>query len=515
MLPSIFETCNPRSEILSGDLSLDLFAAKLRLVVEGRAPKVYGDPKLFFENTFPTDGLKTLIAEVFGRLSGQIVGSPIIRLETSFGGGKTHDEIALWHIARNGRHIDGLDRFVESLDTIPEHPVQVAAIDGRDLDPEAGVYHADTGITTYTLWGEIAYQIGGIDGYQLLRGSDDNRVSPGTSVLERLVNQQPTVIVLDEIAAYLRSAKARVVAQSTLAEQVVRFFFSLMDLAASCDCVVFVYSLASEADTFAKETAELQQELMRASARQERVLSPSSDIEIYNIVRQRLFASIEAGAAQKASEEYSQAYRSSRMNLPDSCKDSSYAQAIANSYPFHPELFRLLTQKIASIPEFQRTRGALRLMARVVGYLWKHQDDRPQDIPLIHTHHVPVGVEGEITNDLTSRLQRSSMRTPIGCHKSPSKIRAESNLQFAQTVPPRAAPAAPAYKNPPPAHPHPAPPDIASIRESASNKQSPPHRRSRESHRDSSDRPASANFPPIGRGTAPPPAPVRETHETA
>lgn len=411
MLSPVFDTCIPRHEILAGDLSLDLFAAKLRLVVEGRSPQVYGDPRVFFANTFATDGLKTLIKEVFGRLTGKIVGSPIIRLETSFGGGKTHDEIALWHIARKGRSIDGLERFVGDLSLVPDRPTQVAAIDGRDLDPEAGVYHPESGITTYTLWGEIAYQIGGIEGYQLLRGSDENRVSPGTSVLERLVGKEPTVIILDEVARYLRAAKAKLVGQSNLADQVVAFLFSLMDQAASCSNLVFVYSLASASDTFAKETAEVQQELVRASARQERVLSPSSDIEIYNIVRQRLFSSISSEAAERASEEYLQAFRASRVNLPDGCKDSTYATAIANSYPFHPELFNLLTKKIASIPEFQRTRGALRLFARLVRYLWQRQE---RYTPLIHAHHLPLGLEEEITSDLTSRLQRSLMRLPIG-----------------------------------------------------------------------------------------------------
>jgi hypothetical protein len=411
MLSTVFDTCVPRDEIRAGDLSLDLFAAKLRLVVEGRAPQVYGDPATFFSNTFATDGLKTLLKEVFGRLTGRVTGSPIIRLETSFGGGKTHDEIALWHIAKQGRQIEGIGRFVDDLSILPDRPIQAAAIDGRDLDPEAGIYHKESGITTYTLWGEIAYQIGGIEGYQLLRGSDENRVSPGTSVLERLIGNEPTIIILDEIARYLRAAKAKLVGQSTLAEQVVAFFFSLMDQAASCNNLVFVYSLASASDTFAKETAEVQQELVRASARQERVLSPSTDIEIYNIVRQRIFASISSEAAEKAAEEYLQSFRASRVNLPDGCKDATYSTAIAQSYPFHPELFNLLTKKIASIPEFQRTRGALRLFAMLVRYLWRHQD---QHTPLIHAHHLPLGLESEITSDLTSRLQRPLMRLPIG-----------------------------------------------------------------------------------------------------
>jgi len=427
MLLSVFDTCVPRDEIRSGDLSLDLFAAKLRPVVEGKAPRIYQQPDLFLANTFPTDGLKTLITEVFGRLTGQLIGSPVIRLETSFGGGKTHDEIALWHLAKHGRQIDGLNRFVDDLSLIPDRPIQVAAIDGRDLDPESGVYHPETGITTYTLWGEMAYQIGGIEGYQLLRGADENRISPGTSVIDRLVGKEPTLIILDEIARHLRAAKAKTVGQSTLAEQVVAFLFSLMDQAASCNNLVFVYSLASESDTFAKETAEMQQELMRASARQERVLSPSTDIEIYNIVRQRLFSSISAEAAEKSAEEYLQAFRASRVNLPDGCKDATYAQAIENSYPFHPELFNLLTKKIASIPEFQRTRGALRLFARLVRYLWQHQDTR---MPMIHPHHLPVGMEEEITSDLTSRLQRPQMRLPIAADiYNPNGREAHAQLQ--------------------------------------------------------------------------------------
>ncbi|HBB35643.1 MAG TPA: AAA family ATPase [Cyanobacteria bacterium UBA8803] len=408
MLPSIFNACIPRAEIQAGELSVDLFAAKIRPVVEGTAPLVYRDANTFFANTFPTDGIKTLIREVFGRLTGVGVGSPVIRLETSFGGGKTHDEIALWHICQQGRRIEGLERFAD-LTLIPEYAVGVAAIDGRDLDPENGVLHSSTGITTYTLWGEIAYQIGGIAGYQLLRGSDSSGISPGTSVLERLTAGKPTVIILDEIARYLRAAEGKLVGQSTLAKQVVAFLFSLMDLAASVNNLILVYSLASASDTFSEETTELN-EVIRASARQERVLSPSTDIEIYNIVKQRLFESVSTEAAEAAAKEYLHAYRASRINLPDGCKDAPYANAIASSYPFHPELFSLLTKKIASIPEFQRTRGALRLFAMVVRHLWQNPTEW---IPMIHTHHIPVGVEVQVTDELTSRLQRPLMRNPI------------------------------------------------------------------------------------------------------
>jgi hypothetical protein len=55
----IFESCEPRPEVLKGDLRDDIFAARLRDVIEGRAEDVYGKPRVFFENTFPTDGFAT------------------------------------------------------------------------------------------------------------------------------------------------------------------------------------------------------------------------------------------------------------------------------------------------------------------------------------------------------------------------------------------------------------------------------------------------------------------------
>lgn len=54
--PFSFDTCTtciPRDEISTGELSQDLFAAKLRSVVEGKAPLVYQDANAFFRNTFP------------------------------------------------------------------------------------------------------------------------------------------------------------------------------------------------------------------------------------------------------------------------------------------------------------------------------------------------------------------------------------------------------------------------------------------------------------------------------
>ena len=95
-MKSILETCKPREDLFGKSLPRDLFAANLYQVVAGTAPEIYSDPVKFFDNTYPTEGLRILLKEVFGRTTGaDRNASPIIRLETSFGGGKTHDLIAV------------------------------------------------------------------------------------------------------------------------------------------------------------------------------------------------------------------------------------------------------------------------------------------------------------------------------------------------------------------------------------------------------------------------------------
>ena len=106
----IFETCDPRPEVLKGELKDDIFAARLMDVVLGTAEDVYGKAGAFFENTYATQGLRDLSAEVFGRLTGkQPANNSVVRLETSFGGGKTpQPDRSLPHREGAGHATDGL-----------------------------------------------------------------------------------------------------------------------------------------------------------------------------------------------------------------------------------------------------------------------------------------------------------------------------------------------------------------------------------------------------------------------
>ena len=66
----IFETCQPRKDVLTGDLKEEMFAAHLRDVIDAKADPIYRDPAVFFEHTYPTEGIKSLLQGALGRLSG-------------------------------------------------------------------------------------------------------------------------------------------------------------------------------------------------------------------------------------------------------------------------------------------------------------------------------------------------------------------------------------------------------------------------------------------------------------
>src|SRR5690606_30280308 len=202
LMRSIFELCTPRDEVLRGELQEDIFAARLKDVIENKADPVYGDPRVFYENTYPTAGLKSLLNDALGRLLGKAAGkNAVIRLETAFGGGKTHNLIALYHAA-SGRVPESLIRPLLSPDIPLPQPGQVktAGVVGFEQDPELGIEHREDGLRTFTLWGELAYRLGGTTGYDLVKSSDQKKVAPGTGWLETLIGDHPTLIMLDEIS---------------------------------------------------------------------------------------------------------------------------------------------------------------------------------------------------------------------------------------------------------------------------------------------------------------------------
>ena len=335
----IFETCEPRPEVLKGELKEDIFAARLMDVILEKAEDVYQKPQTFFENTYPTGGLKALAEEVFGRLTGKRpANNSVIRLETAFGGGKTHNLIALYHIAQ-GRADARMLRGLLSPELVPAKAIpNVVGVVGSDLETSQGFQHSDTGVTTWTLQGEIAHQLGGKKAYEIVRKSDEERGAAAVQTFERLIGDAPTLVMLDEMGRYLRAGKAVATAnkRSDLAEQTVATLISLLDFASAKPHVAIVLTLADSSDAFGRETDDLRKELdesKRVSNRRERVLIPTNETEISAIVTHRLFRKIDRKAAETTAAAYNQYYtklRDQEANLPDRAFRAEYSQEIVN-----------------------------------------------------------------------------------------------------------------------------------------------------------------------------------------
>ncbi len=413
-MKTIFKTCSPRDEVVKGELKEQQFAASLTRVLRQNAEAVYGDPATFFANTYPTKGLRSLLDEALGRLSGKRPdGASVIRLETSFGGGKTHNLIALYHTCSDEVDPKLVKDFVGA-GLLPKKPVKkIVGIVGPDIGVADGVDHGD--VRTYTLWGEAAYQLGGAAGYEEVRKSDEQRTAPSTQPWEKLIGDQPALIMIDEIGQYLRVSGGIQVGKKTLAEQTVAFLMSLMKFAAESKAVVLVYTLADSGDAFGKESDQVRQSLAEAksvSARQEHVLTPTAEDEISAILSHRMFTKVDHRAAQETAHCYADYYGrmvSQDVDLPQRAVRAEYSQEIAKDYPFHPELLTTLNRKTSTIPNFQRTRGVLRLLAQTIRKLWQ---ERPKDCYLIAPFHVDLG-DDRTANDLTSRLDRPQYKQVI------------------------------------------------------------------------------------------------------
>jgi hypothetical protein len=394
-LRPIIDACTPRPEILEGGLADNHFAAQLDQVVRNpKAYPIYGDAEQFFEITHPTRGLRDLLARTFGRLSGSAVPGAehgVVRSETSFGGGKTHGLMAVYHVAKGARP----RRLAEFIDPgLLPRSCQIAAVVGDTLDPTNGLM--TNGHRTFTLWGEIGAQLGD-RAFQQMRSSDGSRTAPGKETLAEMVGDEPTIIIIDELAQHLRQlTSAGDPDVRRQAEALPAFLKALFELAAGNPRVVVILTLATRTDAFGKESDELSEMLQAADAAFRRTLSdtqsivarstsgssivkPAEDAEIAEILKRRLFTAIDRQAAAEAAHAYQELYeelaRRGERLAGGAEAPATYAKLIEASYPFHPELIRVLDKRIGTIPNFQRARGALKLLAEVIAGLWASRSD--------------------------------------------------------------------------------------------------------------------------------------------
>lgn len=323
----------PHEDVLRESLELDVFAANIWSVYKGEAPSEYQDPRIFESKTYQTRGLKNIVDFVKARLEGR-GGDPVIQLQTPFGGGKTHALIALYHMAK-------------------DMGANVVVLAGDAFDASEVV-----------LWEEMERQL---TGDVSLLGSG---TAPGVDKIKSvLVDHQPVLILVDELLEYAVKAAAIKVGDSTLASQLLAFMQELSVAVSSLDRASLVVTLPSSALEHYDENAEkLFQQLSKVLGRIEKIYAPVADDEIYSVIRRRLFKSVNEDEVREIVEEIVEKLDSEDL-LPEGVDASDYRRAFIESYPFQPEVIDVLYERWGSFPNFQRTRGVLRLLSLVVNSL--------------------------------------------------------------------------------------------------------------------------------------------------
>ncbi|GFP29174.1 hypothetical protein HKBW3S34_00093 [Candidatus Hakubella thermalkaliphila] len=355
-LPSWWQVTIPHRDIREGKLSEAIFAADLGDVVYGKAPLEYRDASIFFQKTYLTQGLKNLLENVLSRLSGG-KGDAVIQLQTPFGGGKTHALLALYHVVRHRKEIEHLTAVSE----LPEaKDAKVTVFVGTQADAVSGK----------TPWGEIAEQLGQ---YEIIKEHDKKRIAPGKEKLRQILEASgPTLILMDEILEYIVKANRAEKVEKITQGQTLAFLQEISEVVASSEnCGLVITLPASILERYDEEAERSLQQLQKISGRVEAVYTPVEGVEIYEVIRKRLFEDLgDEKTRRQVAESYFKLYQSLSTDVPSEVKEIEYRERIERAYPFHPELIDVLYERWGSYPTFQRTRGVLRLVAEVVADLY-------------------------------------------------------------------------------------------------------------------------------------------------
>ena len=372
------EVVEPHPDVATGEFTQAEFAADLGKVAEGKGPSEYSDPAEFFARTYLTGGLSNLLLGAAKRLCGT-GGDPVVELQANFGGGKTHSMLALYHMAGEtpAGDLPGLDGLLQDAGLGLPDKVSRAVLVGTARGPQDPI-EAD-GLTIRTSWGELAWQLGGADGYAMVRENDEKGIAPGSTLLGRLFEAHaPCLILIDEWVAYLRQIYKVDGLPAGSFDANLSFVQSLTEAVKASPRTLLVASLpASQIEVGGEGGQEALSRLKQTFSRVESSWRSASQEESYEIVRRRLFQQIPGDLfhhRDNAIKQFAKLYRESPDAFPQGTGEADYRRKLEAAYPIHPELFDQLYATWGSLEKFQRTRGVLRLMAQVIHELWMGND---------------------------------------------------------------------------------------------------------------------------------------------
>ena len=387
------EIISPHADVAAGRFEQAEFAADLYEVATGQADSEYQDPHAFFSRTYLTEGLKELLVNAAKRLSG-IGGDPVIELQTNFGGGKTHSLIALYHLASPGsaQELPGISDVLAEMGLQLPDKIARAAIVGQKIS-SAKPKAVEDGIELHTIWGHLAYQLGGKEAYELVRIDDENGTSPGSTLGDLFETFGPAIILIDEWVAYARQLRDESTSDNLCGgsfDTQFTFAQALTEAARAASNVVVLVSIPSSGIEVGGERGRTALEkLKNVVTRIASQWQPALPNESFEIVKRRLFEEMpeeKTRIRDGVIRAFIEMYKKESGEFPSGTDTTEYRRRMELSYPIHPELFDRLFADWSALDKFQRTRGVLRLMAIIISNLWVRNDQSllimPGNLPM-------------------------------------------------------------------------------------------------------------------------------------
>ncbi len=409
------QVVDPHQDVASGKYQQAEFAADLWQVHRGEGSTEYRDPVEFFRRTYLTESLRRMLLGSMRRVTGG-GGDPVIQLQTNFGGGKTHSMLALYHLFSGvlPTELPGLEEVLAEAEVTKLPSVRRAVLVGNKISPGNPSVKPD-GTVVRTLWGEMAWQLGGPAGYALVQADDEKATNPGDTLRQLFTEYGPCLILIDEWVAYARQLHDDNDLPGGNFDTQFTFAQALTESAKLANNCVLVISLpASDTSGASPKVDDVEvgghrgrqalERLRNVVGRIDSAWRPASAEEGFEIVRRRLFKPLtdqkQFQQRDVVAKAFAEMYRTQHQEFPPECRESDYEKRMKAAYPIHPEIFDRLYTDWSTLVKFQRTRGVLRLMAAVIHSLWEKGDQNPLIMPAHITIDDPR-VQHEMTRNLS------------------------------------------------------------------------------------------------------------------
>ena len=242
-----FRGAKPHVSIREGRVNEALFEAKLGDAIRGEGPTEYREAEAFFQKTYLTAGLRQLLLDILRTLNGEKVANAVVNLKTSFGGGKTHTELAVFHLLQHPSEsmtVQQVGELVAEAGLAAPPPCRVAVLPCTNINPTGRT--TPEGLRIRTLWGEMAYRLGGEAAFQTVASTDAQLVSPGEDALRAVLAQVgPALILFDETLHYVDKVSRIDGPEGDLGKQTIAFLRELTAAVDGTERTMLVVSLTA------------------------------------------------------------------------------------------------------------------------------------------------------------------------------------------------------------------------------------------------------------------------------